>query len=69
MRYLSGVKCFPSNGKLTVNLSAIDSDSLLLANYVMGSHGTEITVDDQGSGWATFTGTAGKKFRFIVFDD
>lgn len=42
--------------------------SHLIANYVNGSKGNACAVDDQGNGWATFSGSPSKQFRYIVID-
>jgi hypothetical protein len=69
IRYLSGVNTFPPGGEITIMNSNIDEDSLLLINYVNGSKGNACAVEDQGDGWATFSGSPNKDFRFVVINN
>ena len=66
--YLSGVETFPPGGQITIQNANIRSTSLLIVNYVNGSKGNACAVDDQGDGWAKFSGSPNKQFRFIVID-
>jgi hypothetical protein len=64
----SGVYTFPPGGEITINDPAIKASSLVIVNYVNGSRGNACAVDDQGNGWATFSGSPNKDFRYIVLD-
>ena len=66
--FLSGVQTFPPGGQITINNASISATSLLIVNYVNGSKGNACAVDDQGDGWATFSGSPNKQFRYIVID-
>jgi hypothetical protein len=69
IRYLSGVETFPPGGTLTINNANITNQSLLLVNYVNGSKGNACAVENQGAGWATFSGSPNKQFRFVVVNN
>lgn len=66
--WISDETCFPSSGHVTIHDTFLRSDSLILANYVRGYSGRTIEIDDQGTGWVTLSGSAGKKFRFVAFN-
>ena len=68
IQYLSGVQTFPKAGQLTIMNQSIRVDSLVLVNYVGGSKGNVCSVVDQGSGWATFSGSPNKSFRFVIIN-
>jgi hypothetical protein len=65
---LSGVETFPPGGQLTVMNAGIQASSLILVNYVNGSKGNACTVEDQGSGWVTLSGSPNKQFRYVVMN-
>jgi hypothetical protein len=69
IRYLSGVQTFPPGGQITIMNANITNDSLLLVNYVNGSKGNACAVEDQGAGWAKFSGSPNKDFRFVVLNN
>jgi hypothetical protein len=68
IQFLSGVETFPPGGSITISNSHIHANSLLIVNYVNGSKGNACAVDDQGNGWATFSGSPNKQFRYIVLE-
>ncbi|HEX7828598.1 MAG TPA: hypothetical protein VF787_03045 [Thermoanaerobaculia bacterium] len=65
---VSGVETFPPGGTITVYNSKIHSTSLLIVNYVNGSRGNACATENQGHGWATFSGSPNKQFRYIVIE-
>ncbi|HEU4889574.1 MAG TPA: hypothetical protein VFV49_16940 [Thermoanaerobaculia bacterium] len=66
--FVSGVETFPPGGSITINDANISATSLLIVNYVNGSRGNACSVDDQGDGWATLSGSPNKDFRYVVID-
>ena len=66
--FISGVETFPPGGGITINNASISATSLLIVNYVNGSRGNACAVEEQGNGWATFSGSPNKEFRYIVID-
>jgi len=68
IQFLSGVETFPPGGAITVSHPSITASSLLLVNYVNGSRGNACSVDNQGAGWATLSGSPNKQFRFVVIN-
>jgi hypothetical protein len=68
IQFISGVETFPPGGKITINNPAITASSLLIINYVNGSRGNACAVEDQGGGWAQFSGSPNKDFRYIVIE-
>ncbi len=66
--YLSGIETFPPGGSITIMNASIHASSLIMINYVNGSKGNACAVDDQGEGWAAFSGSPNKEFRYIVID-
>ena len=69
IRYVSGVETFPPGGQITVMNAEITNASLLLVNYVNGSKGNACAVEDQGDGWAKFSGSPNKDFRYVVISN
>ena len=55
-------------GDARVFSADISASSLLLISYVNGSNGNACAVDNQGNGWATFSGSPNKQFRFVVIN-
>ena len=62
------METFPPGGGITINNASISATSLLIVNYVNGSRGNACAVEEQGNGWATFSGSPNKEFRYIVID-
>jgi hypothetical protein len=69
VEYLSGVNTFPPGGQITIMNAHISEESLLLVNYVNGSKGNACAVEDQGDGWAKFSGSPNKDFRYVVLNN
>ena len=68
IQFLSGVETFPPGGSITISNSHIHTTSLLIINYVNGSRGNACATENQGNGWATFSGSPNKQFRYIVIE-